>query len=612
MSVNMEKHSFVDDRRVRIALTATAVALILFNPLWITLRFSALFGSLLTMQAAYDEPYYFWQLYQQVMDGALDVNYRLFSKLLAAVLVPLGASFDVALTIYGLLNPLLAFAAALVLVATWERRSLARVIWALLLLFSFDFLSGSSRVIDYEPPATWLANLVGNPAVLRPDGLSFFLIHRRPEPQSSWIVLFLHWALLVSSFLRWRRETYLIVCAATPFLAFIYINAAVTTILIFGLLSLCNLVFYRRPVIVPFVLSIAATALAYGMSYAFSSTGAIAAQSVFATHLPLLRPSVGFSLAGMIWAGVMLHRHGTTPARLAALIFFAAPTIVLNQQMITGIAVMPQNWELYVSYPCIVVGAGLMSGQYLSSFERRHDWRQFLSIGLLVVIGYFLVQGAWRNELYWSPYNVRSVLAVQVLSQAKTKVDRIDAVILPHLYDESLFLPRVPRGTVVMGGYNTMIEQPAPRWLDDESFEDHAKKASASFAAGFETLFRSGITPAQLQANMEAELKTGDCWTGLSYFFSLSDCWPSFLNYTSHATPRLPGTVPAIVDRYRRYLAEEAARDLSKRQVLLIRNEPLPTEAGGLIDNQLVGTAEIDMRGTPVRAYGYIQRPKGP
>jgi hypothetical protein len=46
--------------------------------------------------------------------------------------------------------------------------------------------------------------------------------------------------------------------------------------------------------------------------------------------------------------------------------------------------------------------------------------------------------------------------------------------------------------------------------------------------------------------------------------------------------------------------------------VLLIRNDPLPTEAGGLIDNQLVGTAEIDMRGTPVRAYGYIQRPKGP
>jgi hypothetical protein len=612
MSVNMEKHSFVDDRRVRIALTATAVALILFNPVWNTLRFSALFGNFLAMQAAYDEAYYFWQLYQQVADGALDVNYRLFSKLLAAVLLPLGVSFDAALTIYGLLNPLLAFAAALVLAAAWERRSLARVIWALLLLFSFDFLSGSSRVIDYEPPAAWLANLLGNPAVLKADGLSFFLIHRRPEPQSSWIVLFLYWALLLSSFLRWRRGIYLLACAATPFLAFIYINAAVTTILIFGLLSLCNLVFYRRPVIVPFVLSIAATALAYGISYAVSSTAAIVAQSVFPTHLPMLRPSVGFSLAGMIWAGVMLLRRGTTPAHLAALIFFAAPTIVLNQQVITGIAVMPQNWEFYVNYPCIVVGAGLMSGQYLSSFERRHDWRQFLSVGLLAFIGYVLVQGAWRNELYWLPYNVRSVLSVQLLSQAKTKVDRIDAVILPHLYDESLFLPRVPRGTVVMGGMNTVLEQPAPRWRDDESFEDHAKTAGASFAAGFETLFRSGVSPAQLQANMEAELETGNCWEGLSYFFSLSDCWPSFLNYTSHAIRRLPGAVPAIVERYRRYLEQDAVRDLSRRRVLLIRNQPLPADAGGLIDNQLVGMAEIDMHGTLVQAYAYIQRPKAP
>ena len=132
------------------------------------------------------------------------------------------------------------------------------------------------------------------------------------------------------------------------------------------------------------------------------------------------------------------------------------------------------------------------------------------------------------------------------------------------------------------------------------------------FAEGFETLFRAGVTPAQLQANMEAELKTGDCWLGLSYFFSLSDCWPAFLNYTSRATGRLPGAVPAIVAMYHRYLEQDANRDLARRQVLLIRNQPLPADTGGPIDNQLVGTAEIDMRGTPVRAYGYIERPRRP
>jgi hypothetical protein len=48
-------------------------------------------------------------------------------------------------------------------------------------------------------------------------------------------------------------------------------------------------------------------------------------------------------------------------------------------------------------------------------------------------------------------------------------------VILPHLLDEPLFMTRVLRGTVVMGGYTAMIQQPVPLWRDDQSFEDHAK-----------------------------------------------------------------------------------------------------------------------------------------
>src|SRR5262249_33753341 len=161
-----------------------------------------------------------------------------------------------------------------------------------------------------------------------------------------------------SSFLRWRRSTYLLVCAATPFLAFVYISAAVATILIFCMLSLCSLFFYRRPVTVPFALAIAGTVLAYGVCYAIGSTSAAVGWNLFATHLPILRPSVGFSIAGMIWASLMLRRQGLSPAPLAALVFFAIPTIVLNQQVLTGIATTPWAWEIYVNYPLIVIGAG--------------------------------------------------------------------------------------------------------------------------------------------------------------------------------------------------------------------------------------------------------------
>ena len=607
------KRSLVDDRRVRIAVLLTAIALTLFTPAWTTLHLSALFGRFLWMQGAHDESFYFLTAVQQIATGALDINYRLFSELLAVALRLLGSSsFDSLLTIYGLLNPLLAFGAALVLAETWEKWSLGRVIWALLLLFSFDFLAFSTYLIYDNPPAAWLAKVVGAPSVLSAETVTYFVIHRRPEPQSSWIFLFLYWALLLNSFLHGRRRAYFMVCAATPFLAFIYINAAVGTLMIFCMLSFCSLLFYRRPVVVPFVLAIVGTLLAYGVIYAIGVTSTVADRSIFATHLPTLRPSVGFSIAGMIWAGLMLRRHGLSPARLAALVFFAIPTIVLNQQIVTGIAVIPWAWEIYVDYPLIVVGAGLMSGQYLSSFERRYDWRQFLSVGLLTVIGYVVVQGTWLNETSWLLYNVRSVLFEELLSQATAKTGRIDAVILPQWLDEPLFLTRVPRGTVVMEGYNTMIQHPVPLWRDDQSFEDHAKEASTNFAAGFEALFRVGVSPDRLQANLEAGLKTGNCEQGVSYFFSHYDCSPHFRNYTSQATARLPDAFAAIVALYRQYLERDAARDLAKQQVLLLRDQPLAPGDGGLIDNQLIGTAEVDMDGTSVRAYAYIQRPKRP
>jgi hypothetical protein len=604
-----ERHSWLDDGRVRKVVTVLAIGLLLFNPAWTTIRFSSLFGRFLSMQLAYDEPFYFWQIQEQVARGVLDMNYRLLAKLPGALLFWLGASFDTVLTVYGLLCPVLAFASALYLASIWERRSIGRVLWALFLLLGFDFLSGGSRVIDYEPPAVWLANLVGDPGLLRADILSFFLIHRRPEPQMSWIVIFLYFALLLGAFLNGNQKRYRLVCVLTPCLVFVYINVAIAAIMVFGLLSLCSLIVYRRPILLPFALSVVVTLAAYGLSFVATSTSTAAALTVFKTHLPMLRPSIGFGLAGLIWVGMQMRRHGTTPQRWAAAAFFVVPIVVLNQQIVTGLAVTPQNWDIYINYVCLVTGAGLMSGDFLSTLERRRDWRQFLPLGVIAFIGFILVQGGLRNEIYWQMESARSVLFADVYEQAQAKAP-VDAVILPHLFDESLFLTRVPRGVVVLGGYNSMILDPVPPWRPGESFEDHATAAGRSFATGFDVLFRSGVAPEQLQKNMEAELKTGDCWFGLSYFFSIGDCWPALLNFTSQTTKRLPPTVPAIIAMYRRYLEQDAARDLAQRRVLLIRNQPLAGDAGGPIDNELVATAEVDLRGTPVRVYGYLQRPR--
>jgi hypothetical protein len=595
------------------ATVTAAAGLLLFGPVWTAVRFTQALGEFHWMQLAYDEPYYFWQLYWQIADGGPILNYRFFSKLLGGLLLSFGASFDLMVSVYAIVNPLLVFAGALFLASQWEKRSVGRVVWALLLVLSFDLLSGSSRIVDYDPPAVDVEAIVGNPAILKGDIISFFMFHRRPEPQSSWVVFFPYLAMLLGAFLHGRRRLYLAVCAATPFLSLIYINVAVVALLIFVPLSLLSLLVHRRPIALAFVVTVVVTALAFALVLRGDSSSAIVAQTVIRTHMPILRPSVVIGLAGLVWVLWRLRAHGPSPQSLAAAVLFAIPPITLNQQIVTGIAVMPQNWEYYINYICLVTGLGLMSGRFLSAaFEDRGGWRWIVPFGLLYFIGFTVVQGELRNEVNWSLDNARSVLFAKLLAEAKTKVDRIDAVILPHVYDESLFLTRVPHGTKVFGGYNWLILNPPPDWREGASLEDHARAARASIAIGLETLFRSGVTPEELQKNMQAEIASGDCWLGLWYFFSLNDCWPAFMNYTSPGTQRLGASVPALIAMYRRYLEHDAARDLARQQILLIRNQPLPDGVGPLIDNELVATASVDLRGTPIHAYAYIQRPRKP
>ena len=92
------------------------------------------------------------------------------------------------------------------------------------------------------------------------------------------------------------------------------------------------------------------------------------------------------------------------------------------------------------------------------------------------------------------------------------------------------------------------------------------------------------------------------------YFFSLNDCWPAFLNYTSPATGRIKSAISPLVAMYESYLDKDAAAALAGKQVLLIRTEPLQDQTPQLIYNELIASTEIDVRGTTVRAYAYIQR----
>jgi hypothetical protein len=586
------------------AAVALSFVVVFVGAIWSVVRFSIGWGEFLWMQRAFDEPFYFWHLANE----GFVFDYRLFGGLLGIPLLKAGASFDVMTEAYAFVMPSLVFAGTWAMAGTWESHPIKRLVWAFLLLMSFELLSGSDAVIYQDPPATTLANMLGKPALLKQDLMNFFIFCRRPEQQSSFVVLFFYLAGVFGSFLVWRPKLYQVVCVATPFLAFVYINEAIIAVMIFGMLSVVSSVVYRRPMWRPFACALVATAIIVVALALGSSTGTASDRGIFATHLPILRPSVVFSVIGLCVLAFQLRRaaYPFLSRHWAALVSLSVPLITLNQQVMTGRAILPQNWELSGNYICIVTGyAMLFSGWKDAVANRFRLLRDAGAVVLWVALLAVMARGQLLNEANYRSTNDQSVAFSKVYREAESKVGPIDLVVLPHLWDESLFVTRVPRGAKVLGGYNWILDHWPPTWSVNEAFSDYASRAAPNFDVGFETLARRGVTPAQLTASMKDEIQSDRCWPTMMYFFSLQDCWPTFSNYTSQAFKQLPSAIGPLVAMYESY--RRAIPRGPSLKVLLIVAEPLKSDESGPFHNTLVASFEATVGGSVVRAYGYMQ-----
>jgi hypothetical protein len=588
------------------AAVALSFAVVFIGAVWAVVRFSIDWGEFLWTQRAFDEPFYLWRLANE----GLALGNRFWGDLLGAALLRSGASFDLMAEAYAFLLPLVVFAGAWLLAGTWENHTIKRLVWALLLLMAFDLLSGSNAVVYDVRPAKVLEDMLVRPELLKQDLMIFFLFCRRPEQQSSFIILFLYLAGVFGSFLTWRRTLYWIVCAVTPLLAFVYVNVAVIAAMVFVMLSVASGVVYRRPVWVPFTLAAVATiAVAIALSLG-SSAGMTVDRGVFATHLPFLRPSLAFSILGLCVLAFQVWRsaYPFKPRHWIALACLAVPLITLNQQVVTGRAILPQNWELSGNYICVVAGYAMLAlGWREAISDRLRILRDGGAVVLWLALLAIMVRGQLINEAHYQPPNNQSVAYGKVYREAVTKVGSVDAVVLPHLWDESLFVTRVSAGTKVLGGYNWILDNWPPAWTAGEDFERHAVRAGRNFDAGFETLARRGVTPAQLRASMEAEIKLGSCWPTMMYFFALQDCWPTFSNYTSPTLQRLHLAVGPLVTMYEDYLKALAQAASARRKILLIVPEPLKQDDLTPFRNSLVASFQETVGGNVVRAYAYMQ-----
>jgi hypothetical protein len=440
--------------------------------------------------------------------------------------------------------------------------------------------------------------------------MHFFMAYRRPEPQTSWVFLLLYFSVLIRSFVTSRPRLYTAVCVATPFLVTLHINVALIGLVAFALLSTVSFVVYRRPVLMRLVGSLAATAGGFMVLFAVTSRSDMAEKSIIYTHIPLLRPSLLISVIVLVVLAVVVRRSNSAPAlpeHWAAAVFLSIPIITLEQQVLTGRAVLAQGWEIYGNYICLVVGVALTvsgRGSTPSLEPSRVVHRSFLVIWAVLMV--VLLRGHIRNEKIYRQSNADSVAYARTYAEAVSKTGSIDGVVLPHLFDESLFVTRVLKSTRVLGGYNGLITDWPPVWKAHDNFQIHALNAAKHFDLGFEVLARQGMTVSELRASLNEEIRSGIAWPTLMYFFSLQDCWPTFSNYRAPTLARLTSAVDPLVKLYEKYLTHVPSLAVSRR-VLLITKQLLPKTETSQFSHQLVATVDTTVGRYKIRVYAYLQ-----
>jgi hypothetical protein len=587
------------------AVIATMLVVV-SGSLYGVVRFSIATGELNWFQQAWDEPFYF----ADILNSSFRLDSRSASHLLGQLLLALGVRNPAwVILAYDLVFPPVVVGMAYLLSKHFATQVVARLAWALSLVFSFELLSFSSYLIFPSPPMIVLAHVIGDNWLFAVDYLPYFNLYRTPEPQVSWVVFFAYLYLLLRYCDRQESHIYYTLCCLNPLLATVYNSVAIVSLVLFAMVSLGCILLFRRPIARSFIASLATTGLAFWFTFTTASSELAMAQTVFTTHLPILRLSIIYSLCGLVALAIRIwHRQwALTPRDLACACLFIIPLITLNQQIVTGRAVIAQNWEYYVNYVCIMTGAGLLLTRPLDKKSYSYSRLQGAAavccwLGFLAMIA----RGHLENVRLFAPVNVASLAQARAYAAVVAKIGRIDRVVTSHLFDDSLFLTRVPSSVRVLGSYNWLVWNGPRPMGDGERIAVHLARSSGSVAVGFEVLARRGITPAALQSELNEEISAGSCWPALVYFFAYIDCWSRLSNYRSKLVLSPNVVIEPIVAGYREYLNEIAASPPSE-PTLLLASQPRAADIGSPFQQTLVSQAKVDFAGTTASAYFYLQ-----
>lgn len=583
------------------AVLALAVGLL---GLWPHVRFSLEIGQVAWFKGAFDEDTYALFPFG-VGQTRLD---RVGSGLVMWVLSRLcGGSIDAPLMLADLILPALATMSAYALSSVLVTSRPSRVLVALLLVFGADLLSlGNAAVFMGRPVSLDAFRALVGPAaeaLVPAYETSYLTIFRTSEPQTTYITAFAALAGLVQVLRRrvdvshlgmWSAllAVHLVLVSTYVFLAMLVVGIE----LLVGMLLLVER--RSREGRVLWILGGAAlVVMAIGTVVKTGDNSGL----LFASRLPSLTPSVVASLLATGLAAWQLCRaRGRNPALWLGAALVAAPVVLLNQQVLTGVMVSARNWERYACYPLLICGCALLASETLSARRDQMPWWLHLSFdtgtaAAVIVVGWTLIAAQGRAYDMWLRTNQKSVAIVNALRNVEVEPGRPFLLVL----DEPGLAPLV---AVRRGGQRESLLDHTDTFLTRvPRLERSAFALTALSEPLFEYWRRGHVSPARATEILGAEIAARN-GTALAFLFHQCDYWYPCSDSRDLQLEAASSHVPAIVQAYAESLEHPSTRYAARRALLVAEEHSAaaaPYSSAGTLAASTIASVNIHVYDLP-------------
>ena len=425
---------------------------------------------------------------------------------------------------------------------------------------------------------------------------TYLHVYRTPEPQLSFAVFLVHLAAvvrIVAAVAPGRGHwLFLGVTSTALWSSYPFFALGGTMMTMAAALALATGGQWRRAASVAIV-GVALVSLLAGR-LAVSHAGEADA-TLYASSLPLFAPSMMYGAIFALGTVIVARRRvPSDPLLMLGLLALLAPVATLNQQVLTGVMVQALNWERYINFPLVVLGAAIVwerfslgsrilaggreAAEKIAPFVHRvldrsprlrtaldvirtspvsgarRYWQAAAVSTVLVIAALFIYSAQLTNYRQFVGFNLQTLAYANLADRVRDMLDGDPDtdLLLGAMASDAAVRARSADPQAAFYGYTDILG------LVHTGLENAADEAPAVW--GYMYAWRLGLDDEAYQAALLAEIEAGICWPHLMYHFDFKDCAPYVSDFRLYDPDLLKRQVPAVVEHYREFVEQSSAR----------------------------------------------------